>query len=145
MSKPIDYEQIPSDFMHCLNERCLKAGHCMRQWAARMLPAERLHVNILNPRQYEADGGEACPHFFSDVPQLYGKGFERMLDEIPRRKSTAIKSQMLSYFGRSVYYRSLHGERLVKPAEQVDIRRIFHHNDVQDEPRYDTMIEHYDF
>ncbi len=145
MSESFDYERIPSNFMPCLHARCPRAGHCLRQWAARMLPAERQCVSILNPRQYEASGGEGCGYFFSDVPQLYGKGFERMLDELPYRKANAVKSQMARFFGRSVYYRCLHGERLVKPAEQAYIRRIFHRNGITDEPRYDAMVEYYDF
>lgn len=145
MSIPIDYEQIPYDFMHCLNESCPKAEHCMRQWAARNLPAERQHVYVLNPARYAADGGADCPFFFSDEPKIYGKGFKHMLDDIPYNASLSIKYEMRGYFGRSVYYRCLNGERLVSPSEQAGIRRIFLRNGVQDEPRYDEMVERYPF
>lgn len=109
------------------------------------MPADRVGVMILNPSQYERSGGEDCRYFFSIVPERHAKGFLHMLDDLPRLKGDEVKRQMVRYFGRTVYYRCLHGERLVKPSEQADIQKIFLRNGLREKPVYDAFVERYDF
>lgn len=145
MDIQLDYDNFPAHFMHCLNERCPRAEECLRRKAALLMSVDRVNVPVLNPLLYEQSGGEGCCYFFSIVPERHAKGFLHMLDNIPRVKGDMIKRQMVRYFGRTIYYRCLHGERLIKPAEQADIEKIFLRNGLQEKPVYDAFVDQYDF
>lgn len=144
MNTDFDYNSFPAGFAHCFNEQCLRGSQCLRRQLALRIPKERGSIVTINPGYIGAPTGEECPSFLIDQPQRYARGFTHLFDNVPYQKALAIKSQMLSYFGRTGYYRCYRKERLIKPTEQKRIQQMFHTQKVTEEPQFDEYVDYYD-
>lgn len=143
MDTNFDYNLMPYDFVHCLNAECLRADTCLRHQMALRIPADRKTVTVVTPSSIKASG-EDCPHFKVDQMVSYARGITHLLDHLPHNKSVIIKKQLLDHFGRSLYYRFWRKEYMISPAQQKDIRNIFHKNGIKEEPMFDEFISHYE-
>lgn len=68
-----------------------------------------------------------------------------MLADIPYAKALLIKRKMISYFGRTKFYRIYREEKPVSPKGQKAIKEIFINNNIEIEPHYDRFTEEYDW
>lgn len=66
-----------------------------------------------------------------------------MLDNVPHKDAEVLKSQMLGYFGRGMYYRFYRKEKYLSPEQQEYIRRIFRQKGITEEPAFDSYTEEY--
>lgn len=144
MNTDFDYKSFPTTFMHCFNEQCLRGGQCLRRQMALCIPKERGSVIVVNPGHIGSLTGEDCPSFLLDQPQRFARGFSHLFDNVPHRKALAIKSQMLTYFGRTSFYRCYRKERLIKPGEQKRIGEMFRNQNLNEEPQFDEYVDYYD-
>lgn len=144
MNSDLDYKSFPVTFMHCFNEQCRRGGQCLRRQMALRIPKERESVLAVNPGHIDSLTGEDCPSFLLDQPQRFARGFSHLFDNVPLQKAFAIKSQMLTYFGRTSFYRCYRKERLIKPSEQERIRQMFLNQKLSEEPQFDEYVDYYD-
>lgn len=144
MNSDFDYNGFPASFAHCFNGECSRGATCLRRQVALRIPQDRACVYAINPGHFTSGTGESCPHFRLDKPQRYARGISHLFDEVPLKKALAIKSQMMSYLGRTNYYRCNRKERLIKPAEQAYIQQLFRNQHVHDEPKFDEYLDYYD-
>lgn len=144
MKPDFNYDSVPYNFSHCFCGQCAWADKCLRHQVALRMPAERHSVTVVNPLNVAPDG-KNCRYFKADRMLVYGLGISGMFDNLNYKKALVLKRQIRYHFGRSMYYRILHKERPVTPAEQEQIRRIFVDNGVKTEPVYDQFIEEYDW
>lgn len=143
MKANIDYHEFPTRFIHCLNEKCGRSEQCLRRQMALIAPKERGSFMVVNPSQIEPLSGENCPYFLLDQPQQYAKGIKKLFDKVPHKKAMILKNQIIGYLGRTAYYRCYRSERLLSPQEQEHIRRLFHQQNILEEPQFDSYIEYY--
>ena len=57
----------------------------------------------------------------------------------------AIKRQMLTYFGRTHFYRLWRKERLFSPEQQEYVRQLFLERGLQEAPVFDEYVEQYEW
>lgn len=143
MKANIDYNEFPGRFAHCLNDKCVRGGQCLRRQMALAVPKERDCFMVVNPAQIGPISGENCTHFLLDQPQQYAKGIKRLYDKVPHKEAQTLKRQIMGYLGRTAYYRCYRGERLISPQEQEQIRQLFLQQNINEEPQFDTYIEYY--
>lgn len=144
MKSDFHYTDFPASYLRCFNKQCERRDTCLRYQLALRMPKEYVGVFAISPFYLEnLDDGE-CPHFQLDQPQPFALGITHLFDDIPLKKAEAIKSQMISYFGSSTYYRWKQKRRLVKPKEQAYIKNLFLAQGITDDPLYDDYQEYYD-
>ncbi|MEY8687767.1 DUF6078 family protein [Bacteroides sp. AN502(2024)] len=66
-----------------------------------------------------------------------------LLDNVPHKDEEQLKSQMLGYFGRGMYYRFYRKERYWSLGQQEYIRRIFRQKGITEKPAFDSYTEEY--
>lgn len=142
MRADFDYHLVPSGFAHCLNNQCPHAANCLRQQLALHIPFQEKFIRIVNPAQ-AASAGEDCPYFKPDQLIRLASGITHLLDNLPHQSAVVIKQQLLSYFGRSYYYRLWRKERLLTLEDQEYIRRLFLIEGITDAPAFDEYVESY--
>ena len=68
-----------------------------------------------------------------------------LLDDIPHATAVAIRKEIYSLMGRSMYYRILNKERLLHPIEQEQIADIFRQYGISAKPAFDGYVDKYDW
>lgn len=143
MKNEFDYLLLPRDFAHCLNDRCSRAGECLRRQAALHVPSERPAFTVVNPACIVADG-EDCTYFKADTRHCFASGITHLLDNVPHNDAVAIKQQLINYFGRTHFYRLWRKERLFSPAQQEYVRNLFLQRGIEEPPVFDEYVERYE-
>lgn len=144
MNKDFDYNLLPYRFVHCMNSRCKRADECLRFQAMQHIPAECKTVTIVNPGcMNPAD--EDCSFFKTDQLQRFALGMTDLLAYIPHNDAIVIKQQMLTYFGRTHFYRLWRKERLFTPEQQEYVRELFLQRGIQEAPVFDEYVEQYEW
>ena len=85
MKDTIDYSQTPTNYLICLNRECSKAGNCLRQLVAEVVPPEVKQLNIINPK-YLTTFKSDCPYYKVAEKMRYAKGFIKMLENMPYKQ-----------------------------------------------------------
>ena len=144
MNPNIDYGSFPIRFAHCFNEQCKRGEQCLRRQMALRMPNTQCSVMAVNPYHYKSPTGEDCQQFFLDKPQRHALGFSQMLENLPHKKVSGIKSEIKAYLGLATYYRCSRKERLIKPKEQEYIKELFRQQNISGELEFDEYVDYYD-
>jgi len=142
MQKDFDYDAVPAGFMHCIFAQCVQADKCLRRRAMLHVTSEPVALSLVNPVRIPGDGAE-CPHFYADRKIRFAVGVTHLLTNLPYAKGKSIKRDLISYFGRTNFYRIRNKERMISPEEQKYIRRVFKGYGIEEEPLFDKYVEEY--
>lgn len=142
MKDKFNYDAVPFHFLHCFNTACPRGENCLRRLAAQHAPKETPAIMTLNPAAYPPNA-DRCPHFKSAVKLRYAWGLSTTFDNIPYKKALLLKSRIFHLYPKTTYYRILHQERPLSPAEQEVIANIFTQNGVNTAPVFDNYTEEY--
>nr|WP_302830848.1 DUF6078 family protein [uncultured Bacteroides sp.] len=144
MKDDFDYQLVPSNYIHCLNQACPLGDNCLRRLAALHAPKKYPYLVAVNPAAYPEDATH-CPHFKSSAKIRFAWGLTATFDNIPYKTALLLKRKIRSLYSRTTYYRILNKERSLSPAEQSEIAHIFEQNGITSVPVYDSYTEEYDW
>lgn len=144
MKTEISYDQVPYNYIICLNRECPQANTCLRQRVEQIVPANVKYWSIISPKNLATLKG-TCPHYRSDTKIRFAKGFITMLENLPHNQMQMVVSKLLRYFCQRTYYRSRKGERLLSPSEQKGILNILKTCGVANPQDFDAYVEEYDW
>lgn len=142
MNDEFNYKSVPSGFAHCLQNKCSKAGKCLRNIAAQNVTTEYPYMTIVKPVCIPADG-EQCPYFRPAEKIRVAWGVTRIFDNVPHKDATELKNRIIGHFGRSRYYRFYRKEYCITPEDQALIRKLFRQKGFQEEVSFDAYSEEY--
>ena len=89
MKNEFDYQEVPYDFAHCLNDQCTQVNHCLRHLAAANSTSIRKFFPIVNPAHYPKER-DKCPFFKSQIKKRIALGITNLLDNVPHK--TALRA-----------------------------------------------------
>ena len=144
MKDDFSYDRVPFHYIHCLNPNCSRSEDCLRHLTALHIPKEIPTITALSPASYPEDT-KRCPYFRSIEKKTYAWGISVLFDDIPYKKALLLRSMVHTLYPKTTYYRILHQERPLSPAEQQDIARIFRQNGITTPPVFDNYTEEYDW
>lgn len=72
---------------------------------------------------------------------LSAYGMTNIYDEVSTSVASAIKQELMTHFGKGLYYRMKSGEKPITPAQQDFIAQTFQKHGVDTPPVYDRMVE----
>jgi hypothetical protein len=132
----------PLDYCYCQNDSCKKAEKCLRYLCYKELDekSDELSIRVVNPKKYEKDS-DGCRMFNSCEAVTLAWGIKNLFSDIPFDAAKKIKSQILSEFGRTKYYRFFREELPVTPESRQKIRKIFMKNGIETEPAYSRFTQ----
>ena len=144
MKPDFDYNEIPSGYPLCFNEKCPHSADCLRRRAALLTTGESQFITVVNPL-YVIGHEENCTCFRPSRRIRLARGISHLLDDIPHSLAMDIKKILIACFGRNKYYRIYRGERLMDQSEQEYISQLFHSKGIMKEPVFDEYLEPYDW
>ncbi len=68
------------------------------------------------------------------------QGMTNIYDEVSTSVASAIKQDLISHFGRGLYYHMKDGEKAITPDQQAYIAATFQKHGVDTPPVYDKVI-----
>ena len=142
-----DYSQLPKHYVFCTQADCPRASQCLRHALMAGLPASLTYIRILSPVVSRGLAGRDCPHFSAADKKRFARGIEALLAQLQTfnyKDAVWLKRKIYNYFGKNSYYRTRHGERLITPRHQEQIRQFFLERGIDAEPVYDEYIYRYD-
>lgn len=99
MKNEFDYQEVPYDFAHCLNDQCTQVNHCLRHLAAANSTSIRKFFPIVNPAHYPKER-DKCPFFKSQIKKRIALGITNLLDNVPHKTALLLRRQMVEHFGK---------------------------------------------
>ncbi len=70
-------------------------------------------------------------------------GIKHLLDSVPFKYGVAIRQDLIGHFGKTMYYRIYREERMLLPADQEYIRKLFQQYGIEEEPRFEKNSDEY--
>ena len=143
MKENFDYNEVPQNYLHCLNASCRYSADCLRFKIGTLVNNKVASFAIVNPA-YIAEQ-EECLYFQPDSLIRYAFGITHLYDNLPHTLYPKIKKQIYNHFGHSYYYRIRKKILPIKPEDQDFIRKLFIKAGIDAEPVFDEYREQYDF
>lgn len=142
MKDEFNYDAVPNGYTHCFNTLCRKGEKCLHRLVAVHSTNQYSTLTVVNPKCIPEDGtGSTC---FKPIQKIHvAWGIKNLLDDVPHKDAITIKDHLLSYFGRSLYYRLYRKEQFIDPKQQDYIRRLFLQKGITKEPVYEYYTEEY--
>ena len=138
----INYNEVPSSFLHCINADCPMAEHCLRQIAMQALPKDAIGVSIVNPQRIASS--EKCEFYRTNEPQVYARGFVKMKQEMLPRQYNEFMYRLIGKFGRTGYFERRRGERLCSPKEMAEVEATLKDLSLE-HLKFDAYEKHYNW
>ena len=93
----------PEQYKLCSNSACKNSENCLRQLCYRQITENDIGIYVLNPLLFPGEN-EECPYFKTDKKIKLAWGIKNILDDIPNKKASEIKKELLIKYGRTKYY-----------------------------------------
>ena len=144
MDKTLDYECVPHGYWHCLDNQCVRRDDCMRYSVVQNISSQYAAITIVNPKRIPEDT-DTCPHSRPIRKVQVAWGIKQLFEQIPYKNAVPMRKQILSYFGKTKYYRFYRQECGLMPEDQAYVNRLFKQNGITEAPKYEKYTEQYSF
>lgn len=134
----------PEQYKLCSNSACKKSENCLRQLYYRQVTENDIGIYVLNPLLFPKEK-EECPYFKTDNKIKLAWGTKNILDDIPNKKASEIKKELLIKYGRTKYYQFYRCEKPLFPSDQHVFTKIFQKHGIETEIKYERFTEDYDW
>ena len=141
ISKALLIKKAKEGYTVCYIEECPLRTQCLR-WLA---GPDHSTYRCVNPH-FEGVASAECPLYRNDQKVRFAKGMlQTFNDDMPKRLETAVRNGVISKTNRTYYFEYRNGTRLIPPALQEEIRRLFRVNKWTEEVKFDSYVEDYDW
>ncbi|MDL2208630.1 DUF6078 family protein [Parabacteroides sp. OttesenSCG-928-O15] len=144
MKEDFDYNQVPQDYLHCLQATCPRSTDCLRFQAARHADNQTTAIKVINPAHI-ASKEDDCPYFRKCRLVCFAIGITALFDNLPYAKAIKVRNLLRYHLHRTTYYRILRKERYITPEEQSLICEVFRRVGIEEEPLFDECIYRHDW
>ena len=122
MMNKITAQDVPNLYEYCTVSDCPVATHCLRHIALQVITKDDRFLRMVNPKR--TGKSEKCEYYRSAQPQVFGKGFTKMQQEMLPRQYDRFMRKLRAHFGRTAYFDRRRGDRLCTPGEVAYIRKV---------------------
>ena len=142
--KKLTYQDIPTGYPLCFNEKCTKKTCCMHYQAKMLLPERPLHGPAIYPTAWQ-DG--ECKCFCEKRLIQKAWGFSQLYRNIPSYMRAEARRSVSSLFGsgNGQYYRAHHGEIMISPKRQEEIMEVLAKYGSTEGIKFDHYVSVWDF
>ena len=140
----IDFNDIPERWAVCLNDKCPKAGECLRCMAYKEMPKTVTRWMCVMPSALQ-DG--ECKYFVKEEKIRMARGFRSLFDGMNSRDARHdLRLKLSEYFGSTgSFYRYKDGKRLLTPLQQQEIKKLIEQYGYNTESVFDEFVISYEF
>lgn len=133
MEKELRFEEVPDWWAVCIYETCPMKEQCLRYRAAMAAPPSlKVHKCVITR---PVVGCDRCECYEPVRTVRFAKGFGNIFMGVRTDAYRRLKPALMKYLGststsKGTFYRYLHGERLLTPAQQDWIRQWLTRNGI---------------
>ena len=77
--------------------------------------------------------------------QRFALGITHLLDNLPHASALEVRTRLISYFGKNMYYRMKRKERYIAPREQMAIAKMFKNCGITKKAVFDEYFNLFDW
>ena len=145
IAKELLIEKAKVGYTVCYVDNCPLRTQCLRWQVGQHLPNTHSTYNCVNPH-FEGVATDNCPMYRSDQKARFAKGMLHIFNsDMPRRVESAVRYGVIGLTNRTYYFEYRNGSRLIPPALQENIRKLFRENGWTEEVQFDGYVEDYDW
>lgn len=123
MKKIFSFKEVPEGYHLCFNSECKRHGDCIRFLAGEHLPSVVMGGPCVYPNAWK---GGHCPYFKQTRIIHAAWGFRNLFKGLPTQDVQTLKARVTNYLGGPVQtFKYQHGEKLLTPEQQEQIRQFF--------------------
>lgn len=138
-------KEAANGYTVCYTDGCPKKEQCLRWKVGQQMPDTTSFYHCVNPR-YQNVGTERCPHFRSAEKVKMAKGMMHIFNgDMPARVKPFVQNRLIANHCRTYYYEYRNGSRLIPPAMQEEVRRLFREVGWDKEIEFDSYVEDYEW
>lgn len=135
-------KNVGTNITMCFLEGCPRADKCVRHLAYDMLGEEKTCGNTVMPSSLKANG--ECGMYFEAQIKRYAKGATHIYDEIRMKHYPTIRGGVKKILGgRTSYYRSINGKKLISEEQQSRIAALYRKYGYDTDNLYDGYVYSY--
>ena len=129
----------------CISDTCPLRQNCLHRIVADYVEEQREHCVYVNHRT-PALGTNACPFHRPATKVRMAKGMTRIYtDDMPRRVEHGVRHRFILRYNRTYYFEYRNGTRLISPALQQEIRKLFRSYGWTGPVEFDSYVEVYEW
>ena len=141
--KELKVKDIPGGYPLCFNGDCAEKEKCLHYQAMLLTDGERQKGMAIYPAAWQDD---KCRYFNEKRLTQKAWGFSQLYRNVPHYMKAEARRSVSSLFGsgNGQYYRAHHGEIMISPKRQEEIKNVlaqFGNTDV----KFDHYVTAWDF
>ena len=145
IKKELLIKQAQEGYTVCYVENCPLRNHCLRWLVGQHMPPTASTYRCVNPN-FEGVSTADCPMYRKDEKVRFAKGMKNMFnDDMPKSVQDAVKYGVINKSNRTYYYEYKNGSRLIPPALQEHIRKLFRDKGWTAEVDFDNYVDDYNW
>ena len=145
IAKELLIKKAHEGYTVCYVDGCPLRTQCLRWLVGQYVPDTYSSYRCVNPH-FEGVATTKCPMYRSDQKVRFAKGMMHVFtDDMPKRLEPAVRQGVIGLTNRTYYFEYRNGTRLIPPALQENIRKLFRANEWKDEVTFDSYVEDYDW
>ena len=138
-------EKAKEGYTVCYVDACPLRTHCLRWLVGQHVPHTYSSYRCVNPH-FEDVATAECPMYRNDQKARFALGMlHTFTSDMPKRLEPAVRQGVISLTNRTYYFEYRNGSRLISPALQENIRKLFRANGWKEEVTFDGYVEDYDW
>lgn len=143
--KEIFTQKAQTLYAVCFQQACPLREDCLRWLVGEEMPATKWYYTCVNHRM-EGVGTSQCPNHRPRKKVMMARGMTGTFTaDMPQRVLRGVRSDLISVFGRTTYFKYRRGENLLHPTQQERVKSIFRRHGWTEEVRFDRYEEHFDW
>lgn len=132
-------QDVPQNYPVCQHTHCPLASHCLHQIVYDAVLARDNYLQLINPKHCTQN--EHCPHFRTDTPTVYARGFLGMQQQMLPAQYQTFMTYLIAHFGRTPYFERRRGDWALTPQEQDIVRQALEQAGVTKPLEFDQYEE----
>ena len=145
IAKELLIKKAEEGYTVCYVDECPLRNQCLRWQVGPHVPNTHSTYRCVNPH-FEGVASTECPMYRSDQKVRFARGMLHIFTgDMPKRVEPAVRYGIIGLTNRTYYFEYRNGSRLIPPALQEKIRKLFRDNGWIDEVKFDGYVEDYDW
>ena len=135
-------KNLGTNITMCFLEGCPRADKCVRHLVYDLLGDQKEYGSTVMPSSLKKNG--ECSMFSEAVMKRFAKGAKHIYDEVRMKHYGTIKAGVKGILGgRTSYYRSINGKKLITEEQQKAIVTLFQRYGYDTDKLFDEYVYGY--
>ena len=145
IAKELLIKKAQEGYTVCYVDACPLRTQCLRWQVGPHVPNTHSTYRCVNPH-FEGVATTECSMYRNDQKVRFARGMLHIFTgDMPKRVEPAVRYGVIKKTNRTYYFEYRNGSRLIPPALQEDIRKLFCDNGWTEEVKFDGYVEDYDW